>query len=142
MFDFCNLTRALSDENRVRIVMALRHGPLCVCQVTALLDLAPSTTSKHLAQLRLCRLIESYKQGRWVYYRLPERPASPSVSAALEWMCTALVGDMNVAQDQTRLEALRQQADEPGADAEHCHSPALHQWDQQDSEQEQETIKA
>ena len=82
MFDFLTTCRALADENRIRILMALRGRQLCVCQVTAFLDLAPSTTSKHLSILRQARLIESNKQGRWVYYRLADdspRPNDPTI---------------------------------------------------------------
>lgn len=126
MFHFCNITRALSDENRVRVLMALRHGPLCVCQITALLDLAPSTTSKHLSQLRQCQLIESYKQGRWVYYRLPEQAATPSLAAALAWMRESLTQDTAVAADDVRLEALHRAEEHASGESECWHSPALH----------------
>ena len=78
MFDFLTTCRALADENRIRILMALRGRQLCVCQVTAFLDLAPSTTSKHLSILRQARLIESNKQGRWVYYRLADDSPRPA----------------------------------------------------------------
>ncbi len=74
MLDFMTVVRALTDENRVRILMALRGQEMCVCQVTAFLDLSPSTTSKHLSILRQARLIESRKKGKWVYYRLAEGP--------------------------------------------------------------------
>ena len=79
MFDFLTTCRALADENRIRILMALRGRQLCVCQVTAFLDLAPSTTSKHLSILRQARLIESNKQGRWVYYRLADDSPRPNI---------------------------------------------------------------
>ncbi|MDR1242733.1 MAG: metalloregulator ArsR/SmtB family transcription factor [Deltaproteobacteria bacterium] len=72
MLDFINITKALTDENRLRILLALRNRELCVCQITAMLDLAPSTTSKHLSVLRQARLIESTKHGKWVYYHLIE----------------------------------------------------------------------
>ena len=135
MFDFCNITRALSDENRVRVLMALRHGPLCVCQITALLDLAPSTTSKHLSILRQCRLIESVKQGRWVYYQLPEQPVSASVSTTLDWARTALANDATVQADDARLDSLRHLVDgaEGEGDSQHCHSPALHLLDEENT---------
>ena len=71
MFDFMTIVRALADENRVRILMALRGRELCVCQVTGLLDLAPSTTSRHLSILRQAKLITCRKKGKWVYYSLP-----------------------------------------------------------------------
>ena len=45
MREFLNITKALADENRVRTLLALRQGELCVCQITELLALAPSTVS-------------------------------------------------------------------------------------------------
>ena len=76
MLTYVSIIRALGDENRLRILMALRHRPLCVCEITTLLGLAASTTSKHLFILRQARLIESIKNGRWVYYRLPTEPVA------------------------------------------------------------------
>ena len=93
MFDFLTTCRALADENRIRILMALRGRQLCVCQVTAFLDLAPSTTSKHLSILRQARLIESNKQGRWVYYRLADDSPRPNIREALAWMKDSLAND-------------------------------------------------
>ncbi len=69
MFDTLTMLKALADENRIRIIMALRGKELCVCTLTELLDLAPSTTSKHLSVLKQARLIESVKDGNFVYYR-------------------------------------------------------------------------
>ncbi|MBW2408107.1 MAG: winged helix-turn-helix transcriptional regulator, partial [Deltaproteobacteria bacterium] len=51
MFTFMAITRALSDQNRVRALMALKDRELCVCQIIELLDLAPSTVSKHMSIL-------------------------------------------------------------------------------------------
>ena len=51
MRDFMAITKALSDPNRVRILLALRDGELCVCQITELFGFAPSTVSKHLSIL-------------------------------------------------------------------------------------------
>ena len=65
---------ALSDESRVRMLYALRHGELCVCQLIDLMGLSPSTVSKHLSILRDAGLLDSRKKGRWVYYRLADQP--------------------------------------------------------------------
>ena len=51
MREFMAITKALSDPNRVRILLALRRGELCVCQITELFGFAPSTVSKHLSIL-------------------------------------------------------------------------------------------
>lgn len=69
------ILKALADENRVRALMALRTAELCVCQITELLDLAPSTVSKHLTILKQAGLVDSRKQERWIFYRLAETDA-------------------------------------------------------------------
>ncbi len=109
MFHFCNLAKALGDENRVRILMILKDVPLCVCQLTALLDLAPSTTSKHLSILRQAQLIECVKNGRWAYYQLPKNPANVSVASALQWTQESLVHSARVLEDKERLKAVLEQ---------------------------------
>ena len=67
--------KALAHPARLRILAMLRGGELCVCQVTAVLGLAASTVSAHLAELRRARLVEEQKEGRWVRYRLREGAA-------------------------------------------------------------------
>lgn len=74
MFDFMTVIKALADTNRVRILCALQGQELCVCQIIEMLSLAPSTVSKHLSILRQARLLEDRKEGRWMYYRYPDRP--------------------------------------------------------------------
>lgn len=104
MLDFINITKAMTDENRLRILMALRERDLCVCQVTAFLDLAPSTTSKHLSILRQARLIDSKKNGKWVYYRLadPER-STPAVADALRLVLNNLGTNPIILHDEAHI---------------------------------------
>ncbi|TFG44900.1 MAG: ArsR family transcriptional regulator, partial [Candidatus Brocadiia bacterium] len=59
MLSFLSITKALADESRVRTLMALDGRELCVCQITELLGLAPSTVSKHMAILTQARLVEN-----------------------------------------------------------------------------------
>ena len=73
MFEFLNITKALAEENRVRILLALEVEELCVCQIIELLELAPSTVSKHMSVLRQARLVDGRKEGRWMYYRLAKK---------------------------------------------------------------------
>jgi len=63
---------ALADPNRVRALMALRGGERCVCEIIELLNLAPSTVSKHMSILKQAGLVSSRKDSRWVYYTLAE----------------------------------------------------------------------
>ena len=99
------ITKALSDIQRLRILMALRTGELCVCQLIAVLGLAPSTVSKHLSILSGANLVDSRKDGRWAYYRLPQGEALKAVKPVLKWLDGALAGDDSVAMDAKKLEA-------------------------------------
>jgi DNA-binding transcriptional ArsR family regulator len=104
MFAFMNITKALADENRVRILLALNgQDELCVCQLIDLLQLAPSTVSKHLFILRNARLVNSRKEGRWMYYRLNTEGASSVVTGALEWVIRSVDEDPSIQQDHKRL---------------------------------------
>ena len=123
--------RALTDENRVRILMALREREMCVCQVTGFLDLSPSTTSKHLSILRQARLIASRKKGKWVYYRLADGSACPAmVREALAWVAASVGDSPVVREDARRIEAIlereRQICDGMGTDADTFHSLEIH----------------
>jgi ArsR family transcriptional regulator, arsenate/arsenite/antimonite-responsive transcriptional repressor len=108
MRDVLDVTNALGDENRLRTLMALRTGELCVCQVTELLALAPSTVSKHLSILRSARLIDSRKDGRWIYYRLSV-DGRPAAQQALSWLERSLADDLQIRSDEKRLKAILKQ---------------------------------
>ncbi len=103
MREFMNITKALADENRVRMLLALRGGELCVCQITELFGLAPSTISKHLSILYQAGLAESRKEGRWIYYRLPDKSAPKAIRGAIEWVAESVNGNERVAEDAARL---------------------------------------
>ena len=70
--------KALGHPVRLRILALLRAGELCVCQITAVIRLAPSTVSAHLADLKRAGLVEERKSGRWVHYRLAEPLPGPA----------------------------------------------------------------
>lgn len=99
--------RAVADPNRLRILAMLRQGELCVCQITAVLDLAPATVSKHLSLLRTAGLVRQRKDGRWVHYRLAEHSANPFAPGMLALAATLPVdGDPLLAADRRRLAAV------------------------------------
>lgn len=104
MFEFMNITKALADENRVRILLALNgREELCVCQLIDMLQLAPSTVSKHLFILRNARLVRGRKDGRWMHYRLNMDEAPAEVTGALEWVIQSVAKDPRADQDDLRL---------------------------------------
>jgi len=106
MRNFMDITRALSDENRVRALAALRGRELCVCQIIELLRLAPSTVSKHMQILRQARLVECRKHSRWIYYSLANDQAPPAVRAAVEWVCSTVAKDPKIRDDAKHLKQI------------------------------------
>ena len=107
MRQFLAIAKALSDGNRVRALLALAGGELCVCQIIELLGLAPSTVSKHMAVLHQAELVETRKDGRWIYYRLPEEPSRPCVRQALAMARDCLAKDARVREDARTLKGVR-----------------------------------
>ncbi len=104
--DAIAITKALGDTQRVRALMALRHGELCVCQLTELLNLAPSTVSKHMSQLKQACLVEFRKDGRWTYYRLCADDLFPEAISAIAWLEETLGEDSQIRADAERLKAI------------------------------------
>ena len=108
MRDILNITRALGDPTRLRILLALRGGELCVCQLTGLCGLAPSTVSKHLSVLAQAGLVLSRKTERWVYYRLPAPKKVPvAVREALDWIKKSLGRSQEALADARQLRRIR-----------------------------------
>ncbi len=68
------LARALSDGTRLRAVLALQQGELCVCELCDSLGVTQSTLSTHLRLIRDAGLVTVRRRGKWNYYAL--EPAS------------------------------------------------------------------
>jgi DNA-binding transcriptional ArsR family regulator len=100
------ITRSLSDENRVRALLALGDQEVCVCQLIELLQLAPSTVSKHMSILKQAKLVVGRKRGRWMYYRLPGKTAPQIVRQGLSWVRQAATDDPRIRMDAERMKKI------------------------------------
>jgi DNA-binding transcriptional ArsR family regulator len=103
MRQFMAMTKALADEKRVRMLLALQGGELCVCQITELFGLAASTISKHLSILYQAGLVDSRKNGRWMHYSLAAKGASAPVVEAIRLVAKSLAEDPRKVEDAVRL---------------------------------------
>jgi ArsR family transcriptional regulator, arsenate/arsenite/antimonite-responsive transcriptional repressor len=104
MREFMTVAKALADETRVRILLALGGGELCVCQIVELFGLAPSTISKHMSILKHARLVESRKEGRWMFYWREEKNV-PAAARRMAALASQLLGDdPRIREDEKRLE--------------------------------------
>ncbi|OPL09669.1 MAG: hypothetical protein AVO33_06570 [delta proteobacterium ML8_F1] len=66
------LFKVLGDTNRLRLIHILTKGELCVCELEVILDLTQSNVSRHLTKLREEGILEGYKDGLWIHYRITE----------------------------------------------------------------------
>ncbi|HVO13528.1 MAG TPA: metalloregulator ArsR/SmtB family transcription factor [Vicinamibacteria bacterium] len=96
--------KALAHPARQRLVAMLRGGELCVCQLTVVLELAASTVSAHLNELRRAGLLVESKRGRFVMYRWSDEPEAKALLAELTARITA---DDRVAADAKLVRSLR-----------------------------------
>ncbi|OGF24644.1 MAG: hypothetical protein A2V63_03410 [Candidatus Eisenbacteria bacterium RBG_19FT_COMBO_70_11] len=106
MREFELALKAVSDPTRTRILKLLEGAGLCVCQVQAVLGLAPSTVSKHLTILKVAGLVEDQRDGKWIEYGLMRESHNPHAKRVL-----ALLGDLDrdpaVLADRKRLREIK-----------------------------------
>ena len=63
-----HIFKALSDENRLRILSLLSKRKLCVCQISETLGISQPSASKHLRRLSSAGIIECEKKSQWCFY--------------------------------------------------------------------------
>ncbi len=88
-----SVLRALADRTRLSMIAALRSAdqPVCICDFTAAYGLTQPTISHHMGKLRAVGLVESRRQGIWIYYRL-----RANLSPAIERMLDAVLSEVPV----------------------------------------------
>jgi DNA-binding transcriptional ArsR family regulator len=99
--------KAAGHPARLRILSMLRPGGLCACQVTAVLGLAASTVSAHLAELKRAGFVAEGKNGRWVTYTLAQ---DVETAALLARAWALLEGDAQLEADARLVHRLRRVA--------------------------------
>jgi DNA-binding transcriptional ArsR family regulator len=70
--DLADVFGLLSDPGRLRLLVALLEGEMCVCDLAATADLSESAASHALRLLRAHRVVEVRKDGRRARYRLAD----------------------------------------------------------------------
>ncbi len=62
--------KALADENRLAIMLALQHGEKCGCALLEELNITQPTLSHHMKILCDSELVSCRKEGKWMHYSL------------------------------------------------------------------------
>lgn len=101
----------LANPRRLRIVDLLSHTERTVSELAEQLEIAQATTSQHLAVMRKAGVVETRKEGNFVYYRL----ADSKIADACAVMSRAIV-DL-LAGQQARLRPVLAAAQRHGGGA-------------------------
>ena len=98
------VAKAFADPTRVRILAALRGGELCVCELSDALDVTQSTLSTHLQVIRDAGLVQTRRDGKWIYYAV--RPESGQLlESVFGFFATTVKKDPAIRHDQQQLAA-------------------------------------
>ncbi len=76
--------KILGDPTRLKIVMALGGGEMCVCDLAAFLDITESAVSHQLRRLRDMSLINNRREGQMLFYSLDDDHVEDLLSVGLK----------------------------------------------------------
>ena len=98
-----DLFKALSDPTRLRILGLLLTGEVCVCHLHESLKISQPKVSRHLAYLRRVGLVETRRDGLWIYYRMAS-VSEPVLQTVSQAVTHALTHVETVQRDAGRLQ--------------------------------------
>ncbi|MEO0794434.1 MAG: metalloregulator ArsR/SmtB family transcription factor [Verrucomicrobiota bacterium] len=99
--EYTHLFRQLTDATRLRILVTLWNGPLCVCHLVEILDEPQAKISKQLSQLRRAGLLQVKRVRNWSVYRLAE-PRKELVNTVIGGISTDIASEPQLVHDEER----------------------------------------
>ncbi len=73
-FNFKRMMKALNHRARIQILIAIKKGALCPCELEYITNLSQATISHHLALLEDAGLILKNREGKWMLLKLKDNP--------------------------------------------------------------------
>ena len=92
VYEVSELFKVFGDSTRARIICALNIEEMCVCDLSALLNMTQSAISHQLRLLKVSRIVKSRKQGRVVYYSLDDTHIGQIFAMAFDHVMEELEG--------------------------------------------------
>src|SRR5580693_8229373 len=94
--------RAVAEPTRLRLIVLCARGELTVSDLTDILGQSQPRVSRHLKLLCEAGLLDRFREGTWVFYRLAERGRAAELARRI---CTTVpADDPTVALDDARLD--------------------------------------
>src|SRR5437763_4755818 len=105
--------RAIAEPSRLRLLILCARGELTVSELAQILGQSQPRVSRHLKLLCEAGLLDRFREGSWVFYRLSSGSAAGALSRHLVAACGA--ADETIALDLQRLAAIKRQRAELAA---------------------------
>src|SRR4051812_2169821 len=105
--------RAIAEPSRLRLLVLCARGELTVSELAQILGQSQPRVSRHLKLLCEAGLLDRFREGSWVFYRLASRGAASALSRHLVAACDETDGTMTL--DLQRLAAIKRQRAETAA---------------------------
>ena len=99
--------RAVAEPTRLRLVVLCSRGELTVSELTQILGQSQPRVSRHLKLLCEAGLLDRFREGSWVFYRLSQSGAASGLARQLVAACDE--DDPTIALDLQRLDAIKRQ---------------------------------
>ena len=84
LIDLSELFKVFGDSTRIKILTALSHGELCVCDLSKLVGMTSSAVSHQLKILRSAKLVSCRRDGKTVFYALADDRVTTIIRQGLE----------------------------------------------------------
>ena len=93
LLEMADFYKALSDSTRIKIIAALAHNELCVCDIAEILSMTHSAVSHQLSVLRQNRIIKYRREGKNIFYSLDDEHIQMIYNAGMEHIIESLHAD-------------------------------------------------
>lgn len=83
LYDLAELFKVFGDSTRIKIICSLFESEMCVCDLSALLNISQSAISHQLRVLKSARLVKFRRSGKVIYYSLDDEHIKQIFDAGL-----------------------------------------------------------
>jgi len=70
IFEVADKLKLLGNNTRLKIIIILQYGELCVCEISEIINLSIPATSQQLKMLRQSNILKLRNKGKTAYYSL------------------------------------------------------------------------
>ncbi len=109
MRELVKVFKALGDRNRLRILKMLQQKKMCVCELSAALEITRPSVSRHLGLLKDAGLVQDERNGQWIDYSLGEEKINDYASVIQSHLNKWINDDPKVKEDIKKIKKLNRE---------------------------------